>query len=72
MGDRRSLSFLPKVSQSGTDVGARAVAARQETIQTAKDIFRKGKDAAVEQTREAILDKLPEFISPDQNGESAD
>ena len=46
--------------------------ARQEAVQTAKDIFQKGKDAAVEQTREAILDKLPEFISPDQNGESAD
>lgn len=34
-------------------------AARQETIQTAKDIFRKGKDAAVEQTRESILENLP-------------
>ena len=33
--------------------------ARQETIQTAKDIFQKGKDAAVEQTREAILENLP-------------
>ena len=46
--------------------------ARQETIRTAKEIFQKGKDAAVEQTREAILDKLPEFISPDNDGESAD
>lgn len=33
--------------------------ARQETIQTAKDIFQKGKDAAVEQTREVILENLP-------------
>lgn len=33
--------------------------ARQETIQTAKDIFKKGKDAAVEQTRESILENLP-------------
>ncbi len=33
--------------------------ARQETIQTAKEIFSKGKDAAVEQTREAILENLP-------------
>ena len=33
--------------------------ARQEAIQTAKDIFKKGKDAAVEQTREAILENLP-------------
>ena len=33
--------------------------ARQEAIQTAKDIFRKGKDAAVEQTRESILENLP-------------
>ncbi len=33
--------------------------ARQETIQTAKDIFQKGKDAAVEQTRDAILENLP-------------
>ena len=46
--------------------------ARQEAVQTAKDIFQKGKDAAVEQTREAILDKLPEFISPNNDGESAD
>ena len=36
--------------------------ARQETIQTAKDIFQKGKDAAVEQTREAILEKLPPIL----------
>lgn len=33
--------------------------ARQEAVQTAKDIFQKGKDAAVEQTRDAILEKLP-------------
>ena len=33
--------------------------ARQETIRTAKDIFQKGKDAAVDQTREAILENLP-------------
>ena len=33
--------------------------ARQETIRTAKDIFQKGKDAAVEQTREVILENLP-------------
>lgn len=33
--------------------------ARQEAIQTAKDIFRKGKDAAMGQGREAILDALP-------------
>ena len=33
--------------------------ARQEAIQTAKDIFKKGKDAAVEQTRESILESLP-------------
>ena len=46
--------------------------ARQEAVQAAKDIFQKGKDAAVEQTREAILDKLPEFISPNNDGESAD
>ena len=37
-------------------------AARQEAVQTAKDIFQKGKDAAVEQTREAILDKLPPIL----------
>ena len=36
--------------------------ARQEAVQTAKDIFQKGKDAAVEQTREAILDKLPPIL----------
>ena len=40
--------------------------ARQEAVQTAKDIFKKGVDAATEQGREAILDKLPEFISQDQ------
>lgn len=37
-------------------------AARQEAVQAAKDIFQKGKDAAVEQTREAILDKLPPIL----------
>ena len=37
-------------------------AARQEAVQTAKDIFQKGKDAAVEQTREAILEKLPPIL----------
>ena len=36
--------------------------ARQEAVQTAKDIFKKGVDAATEQGREAILEKLPEFI----------
>ena len=45
--------------------------ARQEAVQTAKDIFQKGKDAAVEQTREAILEKLPAILSPEDNGESA-
>ena len=33
--------------------------ARQEAVQTAKDIFTKGKDAAMGQGREAILDALP-------------
>ena len=37
-------------------------AARQEAVQAAKDIFQKGKDAAVEQTREAILEKLPPIL----------
>ena len=37
-------------------------AARQEAVQAAKDIFQKGKDAAVEETREAILDKLPPIL----------
>ena len=36
--------------------------ARQEAIQTAKDIFTKGKDAAIGQGREAILENLP-FLS---------
>ena len=36
--------------------------ARQEAVQTAKDIFTKGKDAAVEQTRDAILEKLPAVL----------
>ena len=46
--------------------------ARQEAVQTAKDIFKKGVDAATEQGREAILEKLPEFISPEDGGRSAD
>lgn len=37
-------------------------AARQEAIRTAKDIFTKGKDAAIGQGREAILENLP-FLS---------
>ena len=36
--------------------------ARQEAIQTAKDIFQKGKDAAVEQTRDTILENLPPLL----------
>jgi hypothetical protein len=36
--------------------------ARQEAIQTAKDIFKKGKDAAVEQTRDTILENLPPLL----------
>ena len=36
--------------------------ARQEAIKTAKDIFTKGKDAAIGQGREAILENLP-FLS---------
>ena len=44
--------------------------ARQEAVQTAKDIFKKGVDAATEQGREAILEKLPEFISPEDNGDT--
>ena len=36
--------------------------ARQESIQTAKDIFQKGKDATVEQTRDAILENLPPLL----------
>ena len=46
--------------------------ARQEAVQTAKDIFKKGVDAATEQGREAILEKLPELISPEDGGSSAD
>ncbi len=46
--------------------------ARQEAVQTAKDIFKKGVDAATEQGREAILEKLPELLSPEDNAESAD
>ena len=44
--------------------------ARQEAVQTAKDIFKKGVDAATEQGREAILDKLPEIFSPEDNGDT--
>ena len=44
--------------------------ARQEAVQTAKDIFKKGVDAATEQGREAILEKLPAILSPDQDGGS--
>ena len=36
--------------------------ARQEAVQAAKDIFTKGKDAAIGQGREAILENLP-FLS---------
>ena len=36
--------------------------ARQEAVQTAKDIFKKGVDAATEQGREAILEKLPAVL----------
>ena len=46
--------------------------ARQEAVQTAKDIFKKGVDAATEQGREAILEKLPELISPEDGNSSAD
>ena len=46
--------------------------ARQETIQAARDMYKKGVDAATEQGREAILDKLPEFVSPENNGASGD
>ena len=44
--------------------------ARQEAVQTAKDIFKKGVDAATEQGRQAILEKLPELISPENGGSS--
>ena len=47
--------------------------ARQEAVQTAKDLYKKGVDAATEQGREAILNKLPEFVSPDrQDGANGD
>ena len=48
--------------------------ARQEAVQTAKDIFQKGKDAAVEQTRDAILEKLPAVLggSDGQSGLTGD
>ena len=45
--------------------------ARQEAVQTAKDIFKKGVDAATEQGREAILEKLPEIFSQEDNGGSS-
>ena len=44
--------------------------ARQEAVQTAKDIVKKGVDAATEQGREAILEKLPEIFSPEDNGDT--
>ena len=44
--------------------------ARQEAVQTAKDIFKKGVDAATEQGREAILEKLPEMLSTEDGGSS--
>ena len=44
--------------------------ARQEAVQTAKDIFKKGVDAATEQGRQAILEKLPEKLSPEDAGSS--
>ena len=44
--------------------------ARQEAVQTAKDIFKKGVDAATEQGRQAILEKLPEKLSPEDGGSS--
>ena len=47
-----------------------AECARQEAVQTAKDIFKKGVDAATEQGREAILEKLPEIFSPEDNGDT--
>ena len=46
--------------------------ARQETVQTAKDIFKKGVDAATEQGRDAILEKLPEILSPGNDGGTGD
>ena len=47
--------------------------ARQEAVQTAKDIFKKGVDAATEQGREAILEKLPPMLggTAGTDGESA-
>ena len=41
--------------------------ARQEAVQTAKDIFKKGVDAATEQGREVILEKLPAILSPEDD-----
>jgi hypothetical protein len=48
--------------------------ARQEAVQTAKDIFKKGVDAATEQGREAILEKLPAVLggSDGQSGLTGD
>ena len=46
--------------------------ARQEAVQTAKNIFKKGVDAATEPGRQAILEKLPEKLSPEDGGSSAD
>ena len=41
--------------------------AHQEAVQTAKDIFKKGVDAATEQGREVILEKLPAILSPEDD-----
>ena len=46
--------------------------ANREAVQTAKGIFRKSVDAATEQGREAILDKLPTFAVPENDGKSGD
>ena len=44
--------------------------AHQEAVQTAKDIFKKGVDAATEQGREVILEKLPAILSPEDDAVS--
>ena len=44
--------------------------AHQEAVQTAKDIFKKGVDAATEQGREVILEKLPAILSPEDDTSS--
>ena len=44
--------------------------ARQEAVQTAKDIFQKSVDAATEQGREVILEKLPVILSPEDDAAS--